>query len=90
MNADEWDDLARRHEGRRKAFIAAGLSEDAAFDLAERMFDRDRDPLDERRLCFECRNFVKGTCLRPEVRGSQPAMFMLQKCPNFNLRGAKK
>ena len=59
MELDELERAAKRHEKRRKRFVEEGLSEDEAYDLAEKLFDRDRDTMDDRRLCFECSNYAR-------------------------------
>jgi hypothetical protein len=95
MELDELEKAAKRHERRRKRFVEEGLSEDEAWDLAEKLFDRDRDTGDDRRLCFECSNYVDASkvCLKMRDRAGKPQMpirFILQRCPTFQLREVKK
>jgi hypothetical protein len=95
MELDELEKAAKRHEKRRKRFVEEGLSEDEAWDLAEKLFDRDRDTLDDRRVCFECSNYVDQSkvCLKMrDVLGKpqRPLRFILQRCPDFSLREVKK
>jgi len=89
MQGEELERAVKRHERRRARFMKEGLSAEEAFDLAEAMFDRDLEG-DDRRLCFECANYVDQTklCLvtldnrgRPQV----PLRFTLQRCPQFLL-----
>ena len=79
------------HERRRLFFIKEGLSEDDALDLANKVTRRDSDPFDDRKLCFECANYVKnGTCLKRLDRKGIPQAclrFVLQRCEDF--RGKK-
>ena len=94
MELDELERAAKRHEKRRKRFVEEGLSEDEAWDLAEKLFDRDRDTMDDRRLCFECSNYVDESkvCLKMRDRYGKPQMpgrFTLQRCENFQLKGSK-
>lgn len=66
-----------------------GLSEREALDLADRLFDRDRDPSDGRRLCFECAHYTDRKLCSKLVRGGreqQPLRFVLQRCEWFALR----
>ena len=95
MELDELERAAKRHEKRRKRFVEEGLSEDEAWDLAEKLFDRDRDTMDDRRVCFECSNYVDKSkvCLKRRDRAGKPQMpirFILQRCPTFSLKGVKK
>ena len=94
MELDELERAAKRHEKRRKRFVEEGLSEDEAYDLAEKLFDRDRDTMDDRRLCFECSNYVDKSkvCLKMRDRYGKPQIplrFILQRCENFQLKGSK-
>lgn len=69
-----------------------GLCEDGAYDLASAMFERDRDEFDDRRVCFECENYVSKVCLKMRDRYGKPQMplrFILQRCPDFQLKGKK-
>lgn len=78
----------KRHQRRMEVFIAEGLTEREALDLADKMYDRDLDP-DGRRLCFECANYtVKKTCSKLILGGKEqrPLRFVLQRCEWFTLR----
>jgi hypothetical protein len=90
LNDDELTKAIVIHERRRKAFEQSGLSESMAFDLAEKMFERDHNPMDNRRICFECTNFnlQNKRCKDPKQRFAFP--FILQRCGGFNLKGVKK
>lgn len=95
MELDELEKAVKRHERRRKRFVEEGLSEREAFDLAEKLFDRDRDTSDDRRLCFECSNYEDHSkvCLKMRDRSGKfqmPLRFILQRCPTFQLREVKK
>ena len=85
----DWEKLWRRHVRRRETFEAHGLSEDHAWDLAEAMFDRDRDPDDDRRICFECKNFNKllQNCAAKHFgTASAPYRFVLARCGGFEIK----
>jgi len=90
LNDDELIKAIAIHERRRKAFEQSGLSETMAFDLAEQMFERDHDPMDDRRICFECKNFNSQNkkCMDPKQKFALP--YILQRCGGFNLKGVKK
>jgi hypothetical protein len=90
LNREDLLIAIEKHERRRKAFQDAGLSESEAWDLAETMFERDHDPSDDRRLCFECKNFKvqNKKCLDPQQKFCWP--FILQRCDGFILKGVKK
>lgn len=81
--------MVQRHQRRMQVFVEEGLSAREALDLADRTYDRDLDPSDDRRLCFECANYTeRKTCLKL-IRGGQeqrPLRFVLQRCEWFMLR----
>jgi hypothetical protein len=92
MTDQELDKAIAIHDRRRGVFTAEGLSPDEAFDLAERMFNRDADPQDDRRICFECTNYVAKHCtafLDKFQKPTTPLRFTLQRCDKFNLKGKK-
>lgn len=92
MTDQELDKAIATHDRRRGAFTAEGLSPDEAFDLAERMFNRDADPMDDRRVCFECANHVAKLCMAYTDRYRRPTTqprFVLQRCDKFKLKGKK-
>ena len=92
MTEEELDKAIATHDRRRKVFMAEGLSEDEAWDLAERMLNRDADPQDDRRVCFECKNHVAKHCTAYKDRYGKPTTqprFILQRCDYFDLKGKK-
>jgi len=79
---------------RKDVFVREGLEEGKARDLAAQMMLRDfEDGLDNRRVCFECRNYKDNECSAYMVgRGRlktkmTPLRFILQRCDRFYLRG---
>jgi hypothetical protein len=89
---DELDKKIDRHYKRMQTFVNEGLSEDDAFDLAEAMWTRDEDEFDDRRLCFECKNYENKKCkaiLDKLGRPTQQLRFILQRCDYFVLKGKK-
>ena len=82
---DQLDKEIARLNSRKQKFIQEGLCEEQAFILASAMFDRDRDPQDDRRVCFECENYVGKVCMKYQM----PLRFVLQRCPDFQLKGKK-
>ena len=81
--------MIQRHQKRMQIFIQEGLSPREALDLADRMHDRDRDPSDDRRLCFECAHYTARKTCSKLIRGGkeqQPLRFVLQRCEWFTLR----
>lgn len=92
MTDDEIDKALATHERRRKVFMAEGMCEQEAWDLAERMLNRDADPLDDRRVCFECKHYMGRLCTKIRDRYGKPTMqlrFVLQRCDYFDLKGKK-
>jgi len=94
VTEEEIEVATAKHNRRTKAFMDAGLTREAALELADKMFDRDADPQDDRRLCFECRLFDtrNGTCPKIVDRKGkpQPALkFVLQRCDWIQLKGKK-
>ena len=81
-----------RWRKRRDAFVEAGLDPDEAHDLAARLMMRDRDPYDDRRVCFECEKYMGGLCLGylKNNRPTHPLRFILQRCDKFKLKKKKK
>lgn len=73
-----------------QTFVDQGLPEGDSFDLAEAMWERDLDPQDNRRVCFECKHLNMKACSAINDRSgrpSQPLRFILQRCPSFTLKG---
>ena len=82
----------QRFDRRMETFRKEGLCNDQAYDLASAMLDRDRDPHDDRRVCFECENYVGKVCMKMKDKLGKPQMplrFVLQRCENFQLKGSK-
>jgi len=78
-----------RWKRRKQVFIAEGLPEDDAHDLAARMMMRDRDPFDDRRVCFECEHHRNRYCQKilNRWKPTQQLRFILQRCDYFKLKG---
>ena len=80
-----------RWKRRYDTFVAEGLSQDEAHDLASQMTRRDNDIGDDRRLCFECVFYANKHCTKILYRWkpSQQLRFILQRCDHFALKGGK-
>jgi hypothetical protein len=92
MTEEELEKALIKHASRRKVFVSEGLCEEGAWDLAERMMNRDNDPHDHRRVCFECTRYVARHCTAYKNQWGKPTMplrFILQNCDKFNLKGKK-
>lgn len=92
MTEEEIEKAVERHTRRRKVFMEEGLCEEGAWDLADSMWNRDADPFDDRRVCFECRNYVAKHCTAIRDKFNRPTMqlrFILQRCDHFRLKGHK-
>jgi hypothetical protein len=90
MTEEKLEKLVLRHQRRQAAFMDAGLPSDDAFDLAEAMFERDLDPQDDRRVCFECKHLTGRDCtaiLNKFNKPTEPLRFILQRCDKFQLQG---
>lgn len=82
----------RRFSRRKKIFLEEGLCEEGAHELAYNMMMRDRDQYDDRRVCFECTNYVGKVCMKMKDRQGKPQMplrFILQRCDFFKMKGTK-
>lgn len=94
LEIDELEKAVKRHERRRKVFVEEGLSEDEAWDLAEKMFDRDLDPMDDRRICFECAKLERNKyCTFYRDADGKPRLalrFILKRCAGFKLKEVRK
>lgn len=93
LTEEETEIAAQKHTRRRKTFEEEGLSPDDAWDLADKLWERDFDLGDKRRLCFECKKYSTKdkTCemlLDGKGKPQRPTRFVLQNCPWFDLRGA--
>ena len=75
---------------RAKAFIDDGCPTEEAYDLAGLLKLRDREGLDDRRICFECKHYANKKCnaiLDKFGKPTQQLRFILQRCPKFKLKG---
>lgn len=93
MNEEELEKAAIRFDRRYEAFKKEGLCEEQAYKLAEQMYERDRDPHDDRRVCFECENYVGNLCMKMKDKTGRPQMplrFILQRCDWFELKGKRR
>jgi len=88
----ELEVFIKRHERRRKHFIAEGLSDTEAYELAEKLWERDMFPeLDDRRVCFECKHYNEKSTRCESIRDSIGAptatmRFALQRCNSFEVK----
>jgi len=92
MNEEELEVATTVHARRRKVFVEEGLCAEQAWDLAEKMLERDKDIGDDRRVCFECKHHVAKHCMAYKDKSGKPTMqlrFILQRCPKFMLKGKK-
>jgi hypothetical protein len=90
MTEEQLEKAIATHARRRKVFMENGLNESDAWDLAERMFTRDKEKLDDRRVCFECVHLKGRECHGITDRFGKPTTqmrFILQRCPSFKLKG---
>ena len=79
---------------RFNTFLNNGLLEEEAEMLAKKMMERDRDEFDDRRVCFECTNFIRSSARCRVIKDrfgkpSEPIWFVLQRCEKFNLKGVR-
>ena len=82
----------KRFMRRKAVFITEGLPEDEALDLAYNLMMRDRDPQDDRRICFECSNYTAKVCTKMKDKTGKPQSplrFILQRCDDFKLKETK-
>jgi hypothetical protein len=72
--------------------VDEGIDPDEAHDLAAQLMMRERDPYDDRRVCFECEKYMGGLCLGylKNNRPTHPLRFILQRCDKFQLKKKKK
>jgi hypothetical protein len=90
MTEEQLEKAIATHARRRKVFVDNGLSESDAWNLAEQMFTRDKEKLDDRRVCFECAHLKERYCYGIKDRFGKPTTqmrFILQRCPSFKLKG---
>jgi len=90
MTEEQLEKAIATHARRRKVFVENGLNESDAWDLAERMFMRDKEQLDDRRVCFECVHLKGRECHGITDRFGKTTTqmrFILQRCPSFKLKG---
>ena len=92
IEGSELEVFMKRHERRRKHFISEGLSKTEAYELAEKLWDRDMFPeLDDRRVCFECKHYNEKSTLCESIRDLRGAptsimRFVLQRCNSFEVK----
>jgi len=72
------DDKGQWHEG---------ISNQESEYAAERLLRRDRDPSDDRRVCFECGNLNGRKC---KAMRFEPVRVVLWRCDKFELKVVKK
>ena len=92
MTEEEFEKAMKRYQRRFETFVKEGLCEKGAYELADAMFERDRDGHDDRRVCFECQNYVGKVCMKMRDKLGKPIMplrFVLQRCEYFKLKGTK-
>jgi hypothetical protein len=96
MTSEEQQEIdQRRFAARRATFIAEGLCEEQAEELARSMMARDAENRvvrmkDDRRVCFECAHYQRKLCVAIRDKADKPTMplrFVLQRCPKFQLKG---
>lgn len=90
MIGEQIDIAVAKHTRRRKVFEEQGLSPDDAWNLADKLWERDEDIGDDRRVCFECKNYIYHKCIKMPDRFGKPqtpTRFILMRCPNFELKG---
>jgi len=79
------------YKRRISKFIEEGCDPIDAEDLACTLMIRDREGFDDRRICFECKNYKDKLCQVIKDKFGKPTQqlrFTLQRCPRFNLKGA--
>ncbi|THJ30959.1 hypothetical protein E8K88_16470 [Lampropedia aestuarii] len=81
--ASTWTDkevvtFQRRH----KVFVAQGLKDGDAEQLAEQMLVRDRCGEFDMRVCQECANLIDKKC-----KNGRHRLFILHRCEMFEVRG---
>jgi hypothetical protein len=92
MTEEEIEKAVFRFDRRYKTFLGEGLCDDQAYKLAEQMYNRDLDPQDDRRVCFECSNYIARVCTKMRDKQGKPQMplrFILQRCEWFDMKGKK-
>lgn len=92
MREEDLEKAVTRMNRRLETFVKEGLCEKQAYELAESMWERDQDPHDDRRVCFECENYVAKLCMKMKDKLGKPQMplrFVLQRCDFFQLKGTK-
>jgi hypothetical protein len=88
LTEEELEIAVLKHTRRRKIFEEDGLTEDEAWNLADVLFERDKEGLDDRKLCYECKNHNR---LLKNCKVKNPFFLplILQRCPQFELKGKK-
>jgi len=92
MTEEETEIAVLRHARRRETFEKEGLTPPDAWELADKLWERDLDIGKKRRLCFECTRYDTKfkTCEKLlDGRGNpqRPPRFTLWRCPMFILKG---
>lgn len=81
----EWSEEEMRLFLRRvAAMVRAELNGTEAEVLAERLLNRDRDPSDDRKVCFACAHLRHGR--RCKALKFEPVRTVLWRCDNFKAR----
>jgi len=71
-------------EQRQLSFESKGFTAAESESLADGLLLRDRDVVDTRRACGECRNWFGGRCkLRLYPIGDEPVIYALHRCDVF-------
>jgi len=71
-------------EQRQQLFESKGFTAAESESLAHGLMLRDRDVVDNRRACGECRNWFGGRCnLRLYPIGDEPVIYALHRCDGF-------
>ena len=88
------EDEDKTYMRRFKKFCDEGMNMLEAEDLAWGLLERDREavngkPLDDRRVCFECKHLNRQTCMALIVgkKRVEPYRFVLQRCEVFSIKG---
>lgn len=66
------------------AMVRAELNETEAEVLAERLLNRDRDPSDDRKVCFACAHLKHGR--QCKALKFEPVRTVLWRCDHFKAR----
>jgi len=89
MSLDVTEQEAKLCAARARVF-AKYTTVELAEDLAWRLLQRDRDPMDDRRICLACSHLDGDYCNErraSKVRGFQPCKTVLWRCDYFTRKG---